>query len=397
VKILEKFRRNRDLRKLRAEAERTPSPQSLGALAQAYIAAGELDEAERTARQGAARFPASARLTDICRFADRQRSSGRIAALRREMASRPDPAHYKALAEIHLAIGEEDRALSLCEQCFEMFPLFEAAHLIAGEIRLRRFLGSRVALEAEESERHLRRVLKLDPRNTRAATLLGLLFFVVGARESMAEVFRTVLAAVPTAHELEELSQAAQSARLWEKAVEARHEEELEADERNSLAELARLVEVRGQFRNSPHMYPVDPLQSHAAAAANWARLDEQELRQTYRQAASDPGILNLVALSGPGEPVAEAAGDRGMGRDDFASLTAELRRHGEEAARRMDLGSLQWCTVEGPFGGVTICRLRDLCLGMMHKLPLKAERAHRTLEELASRSYVAPAEVGRA
>jgi tetratricopeptide (TPR) repeat protein len=397
VSILSRIRKIRDLRKLRAAAARSPSPQTCGALAEACIATGRLEEAHQVAKLGAARFPASERLADICRFVNRRRQSARIVALREEIHRQPDPGLFRQLAEIHLELGETDRALALCEQSLEQFPLYELAHLLIGQVRLSRFLESRVAQDAVEAERQLRRVLKLDPRNERATVLLGFLYFVTGARKPMNDVFQNTLIATPGLSDLADLAQAAASPRLWDRAAEARHEEELDEDERDSLAELARLVEMRGTFRNSPHMFPVDPLGRTAAAAAAWARLDEKLLKDSVKGLGSLPGVRNVVALSEDGRPIADFAGDRGLPIDDFALLTSALRNRSEEATRRMDVGNFLWCTVEGPFGGLTFTQVRELTFGLMHGMPIRAERAHVMLEEAASLSFVASREVSRA
>ncbi|MCU0724500.1 MAG: tetratricopeptide repeat protein [Planctomycetes bacterium] len=397
MSILGKIRKIRNLRKLKAAAERSPSPQTVGALAEACIASGRLEEAHRLAKQGAAQFPASERLADVCRFVDRRRKSSEIISLREEIQQRPEPGLFRRLAEIHLDLGETDRALTLCEQCLEQFPLYEQAHLLIGQVRMSRFLQSRVAQDAVEAERQLRRVLKLDPRNERATVLLAFLCFVTGAHKQMDQTFQTTLIATPGLSDLADLAQAAASPRLWDRAVESRLEDELDEDERDSFVELARLVEMRGCFRNSPHMFPVDALGQAAAAAASWARLDSGLLKDSVRRLGNQPGVRNVTAIGEGGEPLSEHTGDRGLPHDDFALLTETIRSCADEATRRMDIGNFLWCTVEGAFGGLTVSQIREVTFGLMHGMPIRPERAHVMVEEAAAPSFVASREVGHA
>jgi tetratricopeptide (TPR) repeat protein len=385
-----------ELGRLRKAAKKRPTPETLGALAERYIALGKLEDASRVAEAGLARFPASERLRKVSTYAKKSRRKAQIAKLRAEMKERPTPSVYSQLADIQRELGNHEDALAICHQCIERFPLNENPYLIIGEIRLTRFISDRIGHDGVEAEQQLQRVVKLNGQNLKAHLLLGQLYFLIGALEPMRDHLEICLAISPGIPEFEDFLRHAEAGRFLSGSAHVEEDDFLDDEEGLTVDELIRSVEVERAFRNPPDAFPKNRLINTGNPTAK-AVLDVEGLRANLGRIGAGDGIRNAVILDRDGEHLADLSDPDSLTRKQFSELVSEIVSTSEDASRRMDVGSFQWCTVEGNFGGVTISRVKNISLGMKFDPGVRPERAHRMLEGFASQNLTAEPEVTRA
>lgn len=401
MSILRKVKQIRELGRLRSEARTSPTPGTIGALAERFIALGRTEDAHRVAEAGLRRFPTSERLLAVSTFAKKQRLTAEITSLKREMGERPTPAVYSRLADIYRELGNFEQALSICEQCVERFPLNENPYLIIGEIRLTRFLQDQIAFDGLTAEKQLRRVVKLNDQNMKAHLLLAWLYHCIGAAEETKAHVQSALRLTPENPELEKfLRELETRPQAFENALEPVASEEDEdwdpLDDDPSIEDLVRAVETRGGFRNRPETCPASRLLPSSIGGPT-ARLDVEGLKRNLRDVGHRPGVSNALILDRDGEILADCSQTDGLTRKQFSDLVAEILKTSEDASRRMDVGTFHWCTVEGAFGGIAINRVKSISVGMKFDTSLRPDRAQTLLDEFAARNLTAPAEVTRA
>ena len=397
VSIFRKIRQFRELSRLRRAAGRSPSPGTIGALAERYIALGRMEDAYRTAAAGMRSFPTSERLIAVRTFAKKQGLQTEIQALRREVAERPTPSAYTRLAGIYRGLGNFDEALSICAECVERFPLNENPYLIIGEVRLTRFLKDLIAVDGIEAEKQLKRVVKLNDQNLKAHLLLTQLYHSVGATEDLLVHLGKSIQLSPDAEELTR----------YRREIESRPVEapppQTDADDDEwfdpteaSFTERVRAVESAAAFRFRPEDCPAWRLLPGSIGVTS-ARLDVESLKENLREVGDRPGVENAVILDRDGEPLADCSDTESLTRKQFSELVGDILRTSEDTSRRMDIGTFHWCTVEGAFGGISIARVKNISLGVKFGSELKADRAHLLLQEFAARNYRSEPEVSHA
>jgi tetratricopeptide (TPR) repeat protein len=329
-------------------------------------------------------FPTSERLKKILNFAKKHRLQDEIARLRRELATRPSPLVYSQLAEIYQELGKAEQALGICEECIEKYPLNENPYLIIGEVRLGRFFSDLIAHDGLQAERQLRRVVKLNQQNVKAHMFLAQLAFAVGAYEESVKSIDSVLALSPGVPDLE----AFQAGLAKRKGGEE--------DEGLTVADRIRQVEHLGSLVNQPDDFPGGRILPQHDAAGQ-AKLDEKALGQSMREIGRTPGVTNAVVVDREGQTLAGYTDAESIPVDAFTELVTEVVATSEDAARRMDVGKFQWCSLEGDFGGVAISRAKNLSVALMFTPQVKTDRAQSILEDFTSRNLTSPGEVPRA
>ena len=391
MSILGTIKQRRELGRLRRETRQSPSPATLGALAEKYIAVGRLDDAYKTARQGQELFPTSERLASICTFARKQRHQSEIRRLRMEMADRPSPTTFSHLAEIYRDLGNLETALHICEECIQLFPLNENPYLIIGEVRLSRFFQDLIAHDGLEAEKQLRRVSKLNNQNLKAWLLLGQLYYSIGAVDALSSVLEEVRKLSPGNKEVEKFVRVITSRPPEVPPPIDSEDDDLERD--LSVGELLRAVEAHACLPNEPRHFPSGRFRGTASVAPVTARLDVESLKHGLGDISSRPGIENTLILDRDGEPLADCSDPDSLTRKQFTELITEILATSEDASRRMDVGTLRWCTVEGAFGGVTITKVKNISLGVKYEQTVNPVVARKLLQEFAARNFTAPME----
>ena len=388
MQLFERLKRYREMRKLRAETHRSPSPRSFSALAERHVAYGALPGALEAAERGLALFPDSERLRQVRTFAKRKSLAGRMRRLRAEIARRPTPFSYTNLAEIHRELGEDDEALELAIECAHHFPLNAQPLLVEGEIRVERFLRDIVAQDGMHAETALRRVVSINPGSVKAHLLLAELYYVVGAVADCRRHLRAVAVEQRDATEVHDFLESLGHG-TWDDEV---------ADITPELfCTLARAVEETGDFVSEPEAFPA--LLCHDVEARRHAKLhvDIDGLSADIARAGQSDGMRNTVLLDRDGKVLAEHADDGGIARSEFAHLVRQLRRTADATSRRMDAGALVRAEIESPAGDLTVVRVQRLTVGALYSDPLRTDRVWEMLQDLTARNLSTPPEVAHA
>jgi tetratricopeptide (TPR) repeat protein len=389
VGILNSLRHSRELSLLRKDTRTSPTPGNFVALAERCIAFGRVEEALRVARKGRQLFPDSARLSEIFGYANRRRLNTKISALRRRISEKPSPTDIGDLAEIYLEIGDDEQALRLSEDLARRFPLNERPYLLLGQIRLGRFLREMILQDGQEALSNLRRALNINPVSERAGILLAHLHFAVGDLERMRRRLERVLKASPANEGVRQFLETASPSPACDPDSDEVFEDDLPASEWISAAE------ARGCFVNRPETFGPSLLEELGAPSVPALAVTETAISRLLEDTASVPGVVAVAVLDRKASPLPDRNGTTNDRR--LADAGSAIVRTAEEAGRRMDVGTFQWCTVEGDFGCLTVRRLPDLHLVARYGPPLRPEHAPRTLESCSDTLYAPPREVEHA
>ncbi|MCZ6662442.1 MAG: roadblock/LC7 domain-containing protein [Actinobacteria bacterium] len=382
MKILARFRQFGKLKPLREAARRTPSPTTLGALAERLISMGRIDEAHQTARRGLLQFPRSSRLNAACTFATKHGMQSRIARLRKEMEDVPNPSVFSEMAEIYRDLGDDDKVIEICEQCIERFPLNEKPYMISGAVRLDRFIEDMAAHEGFEAEMQLRRVVKLNAENVEAHLLLGKLYFIVGAHDTMEHHVREVIHLAPRTPGLEEFLN----------DIPTRVTDDGDQDNVDiPIRERIRSVEFQSEFPFPPHAFPAT---SGTADLPGTARLDMENMEESLAEIGQSQGVMQVLILDRNGLPLTDAVGADTLTGGAFADLMTDILQTAQTASRKMDVGRFSNCTIEGPFGGIFIGAVKNIRIGLKYDLTVRTERALELMEDFTAGSFTTLGEV---
>jgi hypothetical protein len=388
LRLIERWKRYREVRRLRAAVRASPSPRSFGALAERYVAHDRLRDALAVAEKGLHRFPDSERLQQVRSFALRKSLSGRIRRLRAEIERRPTPFAYTRLAEIHRELGDDDEALDLATTCTQQFPLNAQPLLVEGEIRVERFLRDVVAQDGILAATALRRVLTLNGASVKAHVLLAELYHLVGAVADCRRHLHVVLAERGEEHDVR-----AFVASLGDGAWDA----DLEELTPDAFETLARAVEESGEFVGDPATFPAIVQHGPASRRIRALAIDLDGLSRDVARAGRSLGMRNTVLLDRDGRVLAEHCDDGGMAREDFAHVVRQLRSTADDTSRRMDAGALVRTELEGPAGDLTVMRVQRLTVGALYSEPLRAARVWELLQDLTARNLSPRPEVAHA
>lgn len=399
MRLLRGIGKHREIKRLRRNAHEAPSPGAFETLAARCIAMDRVEEALAAAREGMALFPNSVRLESIQTFAQRTLLKARIEELQKEKSARPSPSVFNKLADVYLEVGDYDQAIRICSSCVRHFPMNEHPYFVLGEIRLRRFFANRIYLDGLDAEHQLLKVLSLNKSNKSARLLLAHLYFSVGAIREMREQLELVLSLAPRHKDVRDLLES-KSYRFPDPDQddeESEDEPKGDWDEVFSVHELIRRAESAGRFVNAPQDFAPGEIPDLAAGAVDTPVPSDIRLDSLLESIVTEPGIRAATFVDRRGKAVASRVDEEKPGSPEFPDLAAEILRTAEEAGRRMDLGAFHWCTVEGPFGGISIAKVRDVHLAAGYEAPMKTGRAHELLEDLAARAYAPVTEVGDA
>jgi tetratricopeptide (TPR) repeat protein len=359
------------LKKLEAEAERDPSPETLAALAQHHVDLGRMDLALLVAEKGLQTFRGSVRLRELHTFIRKKQSQERVKHLRDEIRVKPSPTAYTQLAGIYRDLGDIDQALDLLGECTERFADDQVAYRMVGLIRLDNFLQDVIAYDGLHALAALRRVGEVGGGDSAARIAHAQLLYAVGANELAARELGAELAANPTALDvkgfLEDLGAPAPLA------------------QGTTVESLIERCEETGTLVNSLQGFPrvkpgilqrtTTPTRINAVAAQGKV----QELQGT-------PGLLNLVILDREGRGIASLATPEGLDQDPFRELAGAIQSEANEACRRMDIGTFVRGAVAFPKGGACFVRRRGTTFALLHADPMKGDRAAAFLEEFVVR-----------
>ena len=383
--VLEKLRKISDLRRLRAAVKRDPTPAAFADLAERYISLGKARDARKAATSGLAVFPTSERLTAISTFLRKDNLKAEITHLKKQTGENPSPAVFIRLAQCYQELGDHERTLAICNECSSRYPLNEHPYLVAGEMHTQRFFQHLSGNDGIEGEALLRRALRLNGQNLDARLLLAQIYYSIGALDYLDQELA----------EIRRLSADFEDLMVFRSAN--REPAEAEAEESStpspSMVERIRLIESRGEFVNPPWEFPSSALTTPAGIIRTGAQVDEKRVSQNVVDLANHDGVTGVAAIGPDGTTLAAAEDSTASAIDDFPVLVAEILSTACDATRRMEFGELDWCMLEGEFGGIAINHLKEISLAAAFKRPLKSGSARRLVGEFAARSCSADGE----
>lgn len=375
--IVERLKRWRDVARLRRQVRANPSPTTYAELAERLVALDEHDEAVSVADEGLSLYPHADRLSHVRLFVKKSRMTGQIRKLREDIQRRPTPLAFAQLAQLYRELGSHDEALAIAAQGAERFPLSESSYLMQGEIRMDRFRTELIAKDAVVAESALRQVLRLNNHNVTAHLRLAEVYHLVGMRAECAVHLREVLLITPDARDVEEFL-AADAAALPSPPPE------------DPFEDLAARVQTAASFAGDPAAFPSPRTGDEAPAQGAAASLDGPALRAAMAAFSEHEGLRNAVLLDQVGQVVADHATADAIAKNHFAELVAEVRDAADDAARRMDQGSLVRADIEGPGMNLVVTRVRGLTIGVHYADPMRADAAWEIVQDFTAHQLTA-------
>ncbi|MEM7201620.1 MAG: tetratricopeptide repeat protein [Planctomycetota bacterium] len=372
VKLLQRLKIWRELKRLESKAREAPSPTTYVDLGQVYINLGMHDQTLRVSEEGLALFPNSKELRKLNNFAKKAHLKERIKDLRARLNKTPQPELYKDLAALYLELGDYGAVHGTCEEGIRRFPDDYGAYLVLARAKLATFYRDLRARDGAEAVRCLGKVVGLDRENVRAHKLLGEVLYRIGALNR-------------SLHHLSFLRKL-DAGDFEVEATYRRVVKDLgatEAGEHEDLEELFDLVESRNRL-------------ARGAVGAEAPRSEaEQEseigsIRDALGQIAGIPGVCKATYIKGARALIKGQIRD---GRDPFLRLARVVAKAAQRACRRMDLGSFNKGVLDGSFGHICVCSFGDVVAAVQCDPGTAVDRILAELQDLVARSlYVSEA-----
>ena len=181
MKLLQRLKIWRELKRLETRARENPSPTTYVDLGQVYINLGLVDQTLRVSEEGLALFPHAQELRKLNKFAKRSRLKEQIVDLRKRLNKTPQAEQYRELAGLYLELGDYGAVHGTCEESVRRFPDDAGSHLLLARASLAAFYRDLGADDGLRAVNALERVLELDEQSDRAHKMLAELLYRVGA------------------------------------------------------------------------------------------------------------------------------------------------------------------------------------------------------------------------
>lgn len=362
MKIIQKLKIWKDLKRLEARVRQSPSPSTFVDLGQVYINLGMHERTLELADEGLALFPQSTELRKLRRFANKTRLNSRIDEVRQELTAKATPEHYRELATLYLELGDIEAVQSACEECLRRFPGDPSVHLVLARAWLRIFyrdLSARAGLQAVD---HLRKLLKMDPEQATAHRLLADVAFRIGAskmaRRHIDELYRL--------HAVDEEIEA-----IRDEIGQPRGDEDPEA--------LFHAVERRGSLARGPVF-------QQRGGGMPGPEDGMAVVRESLAQIVAIDGVRKAAYIRGA---KALVRGDIRDGRDGFLRIARVVARAAQRAARRMDIGSFNKGVVDAGSHRICLCSYGEVLAAVACDAGAATEIVLDDLQELVAGSLV--------
>lgn len=328
-------RRKSDLERLIDETRSAPTAANLAALAERYLATGDVDKALEAAKQAADRFPDSERARITWQSIRKIKMQAQIVALQKRIAQAPAASDYEVLANIYYReLDHPDKASEVIREGLERFPKSEGLHFLDGSIRFDRFHREFIGRDGGRCIERLREATRLNPQNYKAWLLLVRLYGEIGLHGPAQECVQALRRIAPGDDTVERVARAV----AGPAAVE-------------DLDEALRAVEENGGFSAGGQAVAA-AFGATVAAARGRRAVDPAQARLVVRELAGQAWALGAFVFTPRGEPVAH---DVRSGQDAAAWRDAVLAvyRCAESASRGMDLGGFAFGALDGSAGRV--------------------------------------------
>jgi hypothetical protein len=117
VKLFQRLKIWKELKRLEAKVHETPSPSTFVDLGQVYINMDMIGHTLRVAEEGLSLFPTSEELRKLRKFAKKTQLNQQIKELRARLNKGPNPQLYKDLADLYLELGDFGAVHGIAEEC----------------------------------------------------------------------------------------------------------------------------------------------------------------------------------------------------------------------------------------------------------------------------------------
>lgn len=356
--------RKSEIERLEAEAQTNPTPAALTALAERYLAGGEVDRALETAKRAADQFPDSSRARTTYQSIRKLQLQAHILELQKKIGHNPIPTDYERLADIYCReLGNRDRALEVVREGLERFPKSEGLHYLDGQVRLDRFHEEFIARDGQKCIDHLREATHLNPQNFKAWLLLARLYGEIG----MSSAAR---ACVTTLHQLAP----------YDDLVRALEQAVARPAAFTDIEEALRAVEAQGGL--SPEGQTVAAVFG-AKAAAPPVPVGAEEAHGLVKGLLGRPWALGAFAFTTAGQSLAHESRPP-LDGNAWQDVLLTLHRNAEDASRRMDIGSFLFGTLDCPHHRVHLRERGALVLALVVQPSARADEVDAELERAA-------------
>jgi tetratricopeptide (TPR) repeat protein len=372
MKLLQKLRIWKELKRLEARVHESPSPSTYVDLGQVYINLGMHEKTLEIAEEALALFPNSEELRKLRKFARKARSTSRIKELNAKLARSPAPKTYLELAQLYMEAGDLDAVHGVCEECVERFPDEDGGYLLLARAKLTSFYRDLSARDGIEAVRALQRVVELDPDNARAHKLLAEVLYRVGAHGMCREHLELLADLTPTDVEVEAMLQAIRSGGATRDA------------ESEDVDVLFHDVESRGAL-------PVSAVTRESSRRRVRPRSEDgvAGVREALAHLAEMAGVRKAAYIRGS---KALVKGEIKDGKDSFLRVARVVVKAAHRASRRMDVGNFSKGVVDIESGNICLCSYGDVVAAVLCDHGTSVDRVLAELQELVAGSLCASA-----
>ncbi len=362
MKLIQKLKIWKELKRLETKARETPSPSTFVDLGQVYINLGMHERTLQLAEEGLALFPHSDELRKLRKFAKKTQLNNRIKDLRSRLSKSPHPKLYRELAALYLELGDFDAVHGTCEECIRRFPDDDGAFLVLAKGRLTNFYRDLIAQDGLEAVRCLNEVIRLDAANLKAHRLLGEVLYRAGAMEQARYHLEIIRDAAPGDSEIAEMCE--RSASMGSSGKE--------------LETLFMDIEEKGVLPNAPI--------ARGVTGKNLATNEEGigSIRDALAHLAEIDGVRKAAYIKGS---KALVKGEIRDGRDPFLRVSRVVAKAAQRTSRRMDIGNFSKGVVEGDYGHICICNYGEVVASVLCDANSDVEYVLAELQELVAGS----------
>ena len=373
--LFDNLKKRKELQRLRDAAENRPAPETLTALATKLHENGEVEEALAVAERGLDLFPLSDRVQSVFKFIRKQQLQQKIREIKNKIQSNPSAAAYGQLAIIYKDMGDTHKAVDVCKDLEEKFPLSENSYMIIGEIRDQRFAEDRLAVDGQRAMENLEHALEINPHNYKALLMLAEVYIRIGAFNLAIERLEGIMTFAPTDDRVRSL------------ADEARELVNPEADEsEESLEFLFVDVENRKAF-----LYDVREVEEGLGRLIEPAIADApdtvpsgEKLRKRLDRLEKLPGFMGAIAVDRDGRELAGKVPFH-VNKETFDNVAVKILKAARNAALRMDVGDFMHGDIRGSFGQLLLQYGDGVVLAVMADQKTRPELVQQHVKSILS------------
>jgi tetratricopeptide (TPR) repeat protein len=352
VAFFARWKQKRELKRIERQVEREPSPVSACALIEKYIGLGQLENAEKVARQTVEFYPFSNTVQRAYRYLKKVKYYDELRRLTNLIEEKPTPTLYAMLAELYNELDETDRTLDVCRDGIKQFPTYEGMYLIMGKIRYNRYLEEGLPRDGLLAVEFFEKALELNTRDYKTLIRLSEIYLELGMRTKAVEKLKSVLYFAPEDERANELLKYAQT---------------LPPEKSLDIEELFKELRQRRESEESEGRSSRFSLQDIEGRLWNFAELS---------------GLSAIVCVKESGRKLASRILKEGANEDALCVGLTEIYSAAQDSSLRMDIGRFQQGIVFGSKIQVHMFRFENLVFAVVASAEVKAEAIQTAIDE---------------